>query len=175
MKLKSGDDWKFTTADGVAHLSALGEDKFILDMNEFGPADGSAMDFTIAAHDVPIVSATLKDALFFVDGLYYYAVAIPEKPSASPHYYAMATDNFIDCFDERKSVFSIFTPDDPVRPDRAGDYHSVIKLIIDPAKAVGHDIFRIKRYPTALIVSERVKITLERGGFTGLDFRLCTE
>lgn len=66
----------------------------------------------------------------------------------------------------------MFTPDDPVRPDLAGEYSGFFKLVIDNAKAnaSGHGIFRLARFNVAIIVSAQIKSTLETAECTGTEF-----
>lgn len=75
------------------------------------------------------------------------------------------------CIDESRSEFDKFTEDDPVRPDLAGQYSSVPKLIIDP-KLIPPDahFFRIQDWEVALLVSEAVKDAMERVGCVGATF-----
>lgn len=135
--------------------------------------DGKEMDFTLTnSFIVPIVSDRMKDILSFVEGVRFMRVAIAKDTLRQ--YYIMVVDEFVDCFDESQSIFKVFTPGNPIRPDRVGDYHSVIKLMVDPARAEGHDIFRIKKYPIVVIVSERVKQALEAQELTGLCFQPCS-
>lgn len=162
--INKGYNWQFLTGDGVV------DQRYILSLTR----DGVEMDFTLtSAFVVPIVSDRLKNALSSVEGVRFFEITLERERQTFRQYYAMVTDKMIDCFDEEASVYQVFTPDDPVRPDRAGDYHSVLRLVVDPIKAAGHDIFRIKRYPTALIVSDRVKRILEKRGLSGLRFELC--
>ncbi|MGN8278606.1 imm11 family protein [Pseudomonas sp. SMN5] len=53
------------------------------------------------------------------------------------------------------------------RPDRAGEYRVYLSLVIDPARVQGKHIFRVKKHLGALIVSEDVKLRLERAGLVG--------
>ncbi|WP_147401502.1 MULTISPECIES: imm11 family protein [Agrobacterium] len=159
-----GYNWQFLTGDGVV------DEKYTLSLTR----DGAEMDFTLTdAFVVPIVSGRLKDALDFVEGVRFFEILLERKQQSIYEYYAMVTDKMVDCFDEKSSIFQIFTPDDPIRPDRAGEYHSVLRLAVDPIRAAGHDIFRIERYPTALIVSDRIKRILDQLDLSGLRFVLC--
>ncbi|MCZ7451362.1 hypothetical protein O8B93_27770 [Agrobacterium rhizogenes] len=162
--INSGYNWQFLTGDGVV------DQRYRLSLTR----DGVEMDFTLTdAFVVPVVSDRLKNALSFVEGVRFFELTLEREKQTFHQYYAMVTDKMIDCFDEESSVYQVFTRDDPVRPDRAGEYHSVLRLVIDPVKAAGHDIFRVKRYPTAMIVSDRIKSALDKLDLTGLKFELC--
>jgi len=77
----------------------------------------------------------------------------------------------IRCVDEQRSVFEKFTIDDPVRPDKAGQYRYFDKLVLD-RRAIPPDahFFRIDGWRIALIVSEVVKNAMERVGCYGAEF-----
>ncbi|CAG9241909.1 conserved hypothetical protein [Burkholderia diffusa] len=77
--------------------------------------------------------------------------------------------DIVDCVDEDNSYFSRWTIDDG-RPERVGDY-KISLLRIDPDRAIGHDLFRVKGWNIALICSERVKNHLETAGVTGIRFK----
>lgn len=139
--------------------------------------DGAEMDFTLTErYAVPIVSEHFANALsglYEVDKPYHYVVfnriEILDKP-VSKSYFTMAIETQLDCVDELKSDFTKFETNDPVRPDRAGEYSAFFDLVIDPSKTDGKHIFRIKKHLGAIIVSEVVKDRLEAAGITGVIF-----
>jgi hypothetical protein len=65
------------------------------------------------------------------------------------------------CLDESRSKFAKWEPGNAERPDKAGEYRSVYELFVDPRLAAGHDVFRIKGWRVALIVSEKIKDIIE--------------
>lgn len=73
------------------------------------------------------------------------------------------------CVDEGRSQV-VFWTDDDARPDLVGTYRMVYDLTIDPTRARGRHIFRIKDFEIALIVSEPVKDVLERARNLGVLF-----
>ncbi|MEM1137773.1 MAG: DUF1629 domain-containing protein [Bacteroidota bacterium] len=133
--------------------------------------DGIPLDFTSSDDNfIPIVSELLMnvlnnrlDVIFIpteIKGYYGYL-----------KYYTMIATMIVDCVDEKKSEFNKFEVNDPVRPDKAGDYRAFFKLVIDKNKVLGKDIFRVARSTNTLIISERIKNLLESEGFTGLKFK----
>lgn len=163
--IENGYNWQFLTGYG------LGGGFYKLSLTR----DGAEMDFTLTdAFVVPIVSERFKSAVDFVDGVRFIRLTLEREMKTAYDYYAMVTDEMVDCFDEQVSVYQTYKPDDPVRPDRTGEYHSVLKLVVDAKKAAGYDIFRIKRYPAALIVSDRVKNILDKLDLSGIRYELCT-
>lgn len=77
----------------------------------------------------------------------------------------------VDCVDEDRTGFSMFprwTKEDG-RPDKVGDYRINV-LRIDPARASGHDLFRVKGWLVGLVCSERIRDLLVANGATGIRF-----
>lgn len=139
--------------------------------------DGKEMDFTLTErYAVPIISGDFVEALSGLDEVdkpYHYVVfnevEILDKP-VSKSYFAMIIETQLDCVDESKSDFKKYAINDPVRPDRAGEYSAFFNLVIDPSKTEGKHIFRVKKHLGAIIVSEEVKNRLEKAGVTGAVF-----
>jgi hypothetical protein len=77
----------------------------------------------------------------------------------------------VDCVDESRSEFTKWEPGNEARPDKAGQYQSFTRLTIDPARAKGHDLFRLKGWHMALIVSSATKRAIEEYGAAGSQFR----
>jgi len=53
---------------------------------------------------------------------------------------------------------------DTVRPDLAGDYSGLYEMNLDTEKISGVDVFRLKKFEVAIIVSQRAREKLEIGG-----------
>lgn len=70
--------------------------------------------------------------------------------------------------DEVNSEFQKFEENDPVRPDESGEYRAFTKLRLDPNKIVDIDLFRLKGFEVAVVISERIKGKIESIGTTGL-------
>lgn len=140
--------------------------------------DGFETDFsfTMDAGNIPILSQKAKDALTGlaeVDELYSHVVLEPvsiENRDVSGSYYVMIIETQLDCVDEKRSDFQKYEVDDPIRPDRAGEYSTFFNLVIDGNKAKNHHIFRLKKHLGSIIVSEEVKRRLEDSGVTGVIF-----
>ena len=103
--------------------------------------DGEETDYTLAGYaSVPIVSAKVKEALAGipeVDEPYYHVVIEPmniEGKDVQQNYFVMIIETQLDCVDESKSDFKKYVVNDPVRPDRAGEYSAFFNLVIDPSK-----------------------------------------
>lgn len=136
---------------------------------------GVEMDYTLTSpYNVSIVSQTIKDILQDVTDVAFMPLVIEGKVTTMP-YYALVVYPQLDCVDEEKSDFKKFLPNDPVRPDRAGDYNGFFKLIIDPRRVGTHEIFRIARSVTQLVISQKIKDRFEAVGVTGVVYKLVTE
>lgn len=138
--------------------------------------DGNQMDYTEANGSVPILSHAVKKALEGIpeiDEPYSNVVIEPMvigNKEVDNDYFVMIVETQLDCVDEHKSIFQKYEVNDPVRPDKAGDYRSFISLVIDPKKAEGKHIFRLKKRLGAIVVSEYVKDRFENAGISGAKF-----
>ena len=76
----------------------------------------------------------------------------------------------IRCINEEHSEFIKWTEQDH-RPDLAGKYRSVPKIVLD-RKAIPRDahFFRIEDWEVVLVVSEVIKDAMERVGCNGAEF-----
>ncbi|SEH59429.1 hypothetical protein SAMN05660691_00390 [Rheinheimera pacifica] len=133
--------------------------------------DGSEMDYTHnEAYGVSVVSRKFKEALAGISGIAFAkANIIGNRPDGE--FYIMAVANEVECIDEEKSEFQKFEVDDPVRPDKAGEYRGFFKMVVDPRKCTGFHIFRIKGFIIAVVVSVQVKQRLESAGVLGVQFK----
>ncbi|WP_447971890.1 imm11 family protein [Nitrospira sp. M1] len=73
----------------------------------------------------------------------------------------MVIKKSVDCVDENKSEFQKFEQNDPVRPDKAGEYRAFMKLRLDANKIVDVAIFRLAKFETAIIINEHIKSNLK--------------
>ncbi len=129
---------------------------------------GRALDFSLTAYAVPIVSNKLAGVI---------AASAPGDVQCVPVELAGRTGMFvlnslrvIRCLDESSSDFLKWTKQDH-RADLAGQYRQVTKLSVDPrAIPSGAHLFRIEAWRVALIVSEHVKSAMEAAGCIGAKF-----
>ncbi len=136
---------------------------------------GQPVDYTQAGFaGVPIGSWKTVQALNGVEGFTAFPVEIEQFAQTEP-WYILHFWNEVDCFDETRSQFKVIQPDDPVRPDLAGNYKSVSKARILSELAHGNDIFRIARLTGTIVVSEEVKRRFEDAGVTGAVFQDVTD
>jgi len=151
------DNWKYTSGESV------NSSNFQLKIEIF--QEGKEMDFTLnEAYGVPIVSESFKKSVSIFNNLSFIPVLI-ENRELSTNYYIMVIEKLIEAVDEDKSEFDKFTKDDPIRPDKAGQYLAFYKLIIDPSKVQSEDIFRLKGFTNGIIISGKFKSQIQ--SFTG--------
>nr|WP_312971379.1 DUF1629 domain-containing protein [Pseudomonas sp.] len=163
------DNWHFTNPP----VSFMEPGRYALDIR----LDGEEVDYSLAGYaSAPVLSAKACGALAGlpeIDELYRNVVFEPvqiEGKQVFQDYFLMIVETQIDCVDEERSDFNKYDFDDPVRPDLAGNYRSFFNLVVDPAKIGSHHVFRLKKYLSALIVSDEIKLRFERAGVVGAVF-----
>lgn len=133
--------------------------------------DGSEMDYTCTeVYGVSVVSKKFKDAVFGIAGITFAKVNIFGKKTIS-EFYIMAVAQELACINEEESEFQKFEVNDPVRPDKAGEYRGFLKMVVDPKKCAGFNIFRVKGFSIAIVVNAQVKQNLESEGVLGAQFK----
>lgn len=142
--------------------------------------DGVETDFSTISGSLPIVSQKIRDALCDIQEVrnpYRNTVMEPvdiDGKSPSTNYYILITEDKLDCVDEDRSIFHVWTADDAPTKGHIGQYATFERLVIDPGKALRSNIFRLTRSPGTLIVSEVVKERIESVGATGVVFTPVT-
>lgn len=130
---------------------------------------GRVLEFSHTSFGVPLSTPALADALVEAAGsdIQIFPITIAEQSGMM----VLNATRSIRCVNEKHSKFQKFTEDDTVRPDLAGQYRYISRLVLDKA-AIPSDahFFRIKDYEIALIVSEAVKNAMERVGCYGAEF-----
>ena len=133
--------------------------------------DGSEMDYTCnEAYGVSVVSKKFKEALSDVSNITFAKANIIGK-GASGEFFIMAVPKELECISEEESKFQKFEVNDPVRPDKAGEYRAFCKMAVNPAKCAGFSIFRVKGFRIAIVVSAEIKQKLESAGVSGAKFK----
>ncbi len=130
---------------------------------------GIVLDFCHTTFGAPIATESLAEAISFIVGA--DVQCIPITISGQTGRIVLNAIRAIRCIDESRSEFEKFKVDDDVRPDLAGQYSSVPKLVLD-RQAIPPDahFFRIEHWEVVLVVSEVVKDAMERVGCYGAEF-----
>ncbi|MCP3137175.1 imm11 family protein [Pyxidicoccus xibeiensis] len=129
---------------------------------------GRPLDFTEAGLRIPIVH--LKVAELFRELAPGNVQIIPVDIEGHPDQYLLLVATcLIRCIDEKASRIQLWTHEDGV-PEMVGRYASVRDLRIDKAKVGDARVLRPEGWTGALIVSEDIKLGLERVKATGVKF-----
>ena len=131
--------------------------------------DGDIVDFTFAEFDLIIVNEKCKQ-LFPSGEVDFFPILITGRETHGGQFYVMTIREGIDCLDENNSSFDFFLPDDPIRPDLAGEYRGIYNLKIDTHKTGEAEIFRMQKYEVAVIVNEKLKNRLRKNYISGIRF-----
>jgi hypothetical protein len=73
------------------------------------------------------------------------------------NYYIMHIQNSCECVDEKSSIFEKYRENDPVRPDKAGQYSGFVKLVVDTSRSYPSSLFRVKNANLLMIIDELTK------------------
>ncbi|NTX05553.1 MULTISPECIES: imm11 family protein [Myxococcus] len=96
---------------------------------------------------------------------------IPVDVEGRPEQHVMLiATKLIRCIDDKASrEILIWQPEDE-RPDKLGQYRSVAGMRIDRTKLGGAKVFRTWGWEIALVITEDLKVALERAKVTGAKF-----
>ncbi|HKQ79085.1 MAG TPA: DUF1629 domain-containing protein [Blastocatellia bacterium] len=130
---------------------------------------GKPLGLTLADFDMPVASKEVADLL--VSLAPKDIQRIPVEVSSQPlDYEIINVTTTIKCLDEKESEILWWTEADK-RPDKVGQYRMITMLKIIPELVKKSQVFRIEGWKIALVMSETVKIALEKSGITGIRFR----
>ena len=127
------------------------------------------LDFFLTSFGVPIVTKELGGAIKRIASEEVQLLAL-KLSNGIRDYVVLNATRRVECLDETRSTFLKWTEADE-RPDLMGGYRQVTKLRIKSALVPAHaQMFRIKGWEIALIVSETVKQEMQRAGCFGARF-----
>ncbi|MCY1079471.1 imm11 family protein [Archangium lansingense] len=135
---------------------------------------GRPLDFSLlAGATIPVVHARV--AAVFAELAPGDVQLIPvDVDGQSEPYVLLNITRVVKCIDDEASdEVRHWEPGDD-RPDKTGQYRSVIGMRIDPSKVGDARVFRTWGWSPAIIISEEVKQALERMGATGAKFKEVT-
>ncbi|WP_375759621.1 imm11 family protein [Corallococcus exercitus] len=144
-----------------------------------GPIDsqisypGERRSFVLAGvEETPIGSEAVANVFreFALGDVQLFPVSIAGE---SERYFVVNAIKLMDCIDEERCLEVQHYPPGSF-PEFAGEYRWIYGLRIDPSKTEGAQVFRLKKFKTAFIVSEDIKNALERVGNLGLSFDRVT-
>jgi len=161
----SDDFWKYIKPGNVV----CANEKQQVNVRE----KGRPLDFTMADFEILIVNEKVASIISGSNEVQLIPIKITGHDQAV--HYILVVINEVQCLDESRSEFEKWEVGNDIRPDKAGQYRIVYKLVIDPAMVSGNNIFRLKNYNSMVIVSGKMKQELERSKVTGISFRNITE
>ena len=126
---------------------------------------GSIVDLTFAAFDIPVLSPRAVEILS--SPLAEFCELVPVEVVGQPSGFAIL--NVLraeDCVDERASELVIWKATD-ARPDKAGQYRQVTKLVLKPDLRLP-PIFRLAKFKIMLLVSDAVAELFRRHHLSGV-------
>jgi len=127
---------------------------------------GTALDFTLADFDMPVVRTDLGRDLAALCGDQVQLIPA-DVESENEQYSILNITRALACLDDARSGVTYWTEPDG-RPDKVGEYRMVLNPHVDPARIHAEHIFRIAGWKIAMIVSEEARSVL--GGATGAVF-----
>lgn len=130
---------------------------------------GEPLDFCWAAFSIPIVHERFVRLFqrLNVQDLQF----IPAQVEAHPGpYFILNTLRAIRCIDDARCEEVAYWQPEDQQPEKIGQYRVVFGLRIDPGKVGDARIFRTWGWSIALIVSEDIKLAIEKAGLTGARF-----
>lgn len=131
--------------------------------------DGPPVDVSFTAHGEPIVAQSIGALIEqMAPGQVQRIPAIIDGASADmePREVLNVLAR-VACIDLERSYTE-------VHPDNPNHYRMVANMHLRPESTHGLEVFRVDEWPLAIVVSERVKVALERVRATGLQFRDVT-
>jgi len=154
--------WEFSQPNQIELPTT---EKIVISLRE----NGVPLDFTFADFDILIVNERVA-LLLSEDECQLIPIEV-QGVVDSHLYFICVLLTCVDCLDESRSVYEKFTIDDPIRPDKAGQYKSIYKLFIDQQKVDKHRIFRLKNADSIIIANEELRRKFLNNGITGLQFK----
>ncbi|MCP3062235.1 hypothetical protein LXT21_25940 [Myxococcus sp. K38C18041901] len=135
---------------------------------------GAKRTFVFSAIEkTPLVSGPVANVfrVLVPDDVQLMPVSV--QGESEPYFLVNAT-KAVDCIDEARCQEIQHDDADDGVPEFEGQYRWIYGLRIDPSKAEGSHVFRLKKFKVALIVSEEIKDALEQVGNLGVSFERVT-
>jgi hypothetical protein len=129
---------------------------------------GKELGFGFGAFDMPVVSTAVAEVIRRVapGEAEFFPVKIA---GAKAEYHILNAICRAECLDEERSEFTMWAEEDD-NPEQLGNYKMISTIRVDPARVDGHHIFRIARWPLALLVSDTLRRALEAIPNVGIVF-----
>ncbi|NBC44296.1 imm11 family protein [Corallococcus exiguus] len=129
---------------------------------------GQALDFTQTSSMVPVVGRRVA-AIFADLAPNDVQLILANVEGEKDPFRILVATRLIRCIDEPRSRVQFWTAEDGL-PEKVGKYYAVDDLHIDPTQVGEAKVFRLEGWAGTLIVSEDIKLALERIRATGMRF-----
>ncbi|MCK8503636.1 imm11 family protein [Myxococcus fulvus] len=131
---------------------------------------GRRRDFSLAGVSMtPVVH--VRVAALFAELAPEDVQLLPANIAGCPdEYLVLVATKLVRCIDDAATEDVLYWKPEDERPDMLGQYRSVFGMRIDPSRVGDAKVFRTWGWPVALIVSEDIKVALERANITGAEF-----
>jgi hypothetical protein len=130
---------------------------------------GHPLDFCWAAFAIPVVHARVAQLFQQLKVREVQFIPVQVEAHAEP-YFILNALQLIPCIDDSRCEEVRYWKSEDGQPEKVGEYRRVAGLRIDPMKVSDARVFRPWGWRVALIVSEDLKLALEREGLTGMRF-----
>ncbi|WP_141328393.1 DUF1629 domain-containing protein [Myxococcus sp. AB025B] len=156
------ENWKEFTSGRPAHVPG----RLVIPIDEAG----RRLEFSTAgAAMTPVVH--VRVATLFAERASADVQLIPVDIEGCPEQYLiLVATSLVRCIDDKASREVSYWTEEDERPDKLGMYRSVHGMRIDPTKVGGVKVFRPWGWSEVLIVSEDIKVAMERARVTGAAF-----
>jgi hypothetical protein len=125
---------------------------------------GPRMPFSFGPFDMPVVDERLGDKLHPSLGDEVQLVSVAAE---GEHAYILNALRCVDCIDEVRTIGEKWS-EDAGRPDKIGEYRTVLTLFIDPERAGGAGLLRLQGWRSPLIVSDEVARLFDARDLVGI-------
>nr|BDT37000.1 hypothetical protein MFMH1_66690 [Myxococcus sp. MH1] len=136
------------------------------------PGAGRAFVFS-TIEETPIVSEAVASVFRTLspDDVQLFPVSIEGVPE---RYFVVSASRVVDAIDEARCREVHPHDEDDASAEYADEYQWIYGLRINPAKTGGAQVFRLRKFKVAFIVSEQIKAALEQVGNLGVSFESVT-
>jgi hypothetical protein len=131
---------------------------------------GSALDFSFTTLTIPVVHGrvvSLCERLGLQEQVQFLPVQVEGQ---SEPYFILNVLRIIRCIDDARCEEVRYWRAEDGDPERVGQYEVVAGMRIDPSKVGDFHIFRPWGWTVALVISERLKHSMEEEDITGTRF-----
>lgn len=134
---------------------------------------GQALEFSVAGAAVPIIHEKVADLFRTWAANDVQLLPVRIEAHADP-YFILNTLRVVKCIDEAACEEVLRWAPEDGQPELVGEYRVVAGLRIDPARVGDARVFRPWGWPVVLLISEQLKLAMERAGVSGAKYQDVT-